>query len=317
MTSSNALPVRPSLAAVLTAFALIYIIWGSTYLAIRFAVETIPPFTMAGVRFLFAGAILYAWSAWRGAGRPTRTHWRSAAVIGTLLLVTGNGLVSWAEQYVASGVAALIVATVPMWMVLLESLRPGGSRPSIAVIFGLILGMVGIVILISPAELGGEPVHVPGALVICFAALCWAVGSIYSRGAPQSSSTLQNVGMQMLTGGAILVVAGLALGERTVLAEISARSIYSLIYLSLIGGVVGYTAYVWLLKVSTPAKVSTYAYINPVVAVLLGWALAGESMGLRVLAATATVVSAVILIVRKKKTRKAAAPPPKLARSNV
>ena len=294
----------PSLAAVLAAFAAVYFIWGSTYLGIRFAIETIPPFSMAALRFLSAGAILFGWSTWRGAGRPPWAHGRSALVVGTLLLVSGNGLLSWAEQFIPSGVAALIVGTVPVWMVLLDALRPEGSRPGAAVVLGLVLGMAGIAILIGPAELGGSPVDIPGALAVCVAAFSWALGSIYSRSAPQSSSTLQNVGMQMLLGGVLLLCVALALGERVEPALISARSAWALVYLSLIGGVVSYSAYVWLLKVSTPAKVSTYAYVNPVVAVLLGWALAGEPLTPRVFLATAAVVSAVVLIT----TRRQAAP---------
>ena len=287
---------HPPLAAVLAAFAAVYFIWGSTYLGIRFAIETIPPFSMAALRFLSAGAILFGWSTLRGAGLPTWIQWRSALIIGVLLLASGNGLLTWAEQFVPSGVAALIVGTVPLWMIVLDTARPGGKRPSAATMIGLMLGMAGIAILIGPGELGGEPIDVPGALVICFAAFSWALGSIYSRSAPQAASTLQNVGMQMLLGGALLLVVGLWLGERIEPSTFSARSAWALAYLSVIGGVVSYTAYVWLLKVSTPAKVSTYAYVNPVVAVLLGWALGGESLGPRVFLATAAVVSAVVLI---------------------
>ncbi len=287
---------RPALPAILAAFAALYLIWGSTYLGIRFAIETMPPFTMAGLRFLSAGMILFAVSTWRGDGLPKWVHWRSAGIVGVLLLVFGNGFLTWAELYVPSGVAALIVATVPLWMVLLETLRPGGSRPGLAVVLGLGLGMAGIVILIGPGELGGAPVHVPGAMMILVASFSWAVGSLYSRTAPQAPSTLQNVGMQMLLGGALLLILGWMLGERIDPSQVSARSFWALVYLSIVGGVVSYSAYVWLLKVSTPAKVSTYAYVNPVVAVLLGWGLAGESLNPRVFFATAAVVAAVVLI---------------------
>ncbi|MEM7587883.1 MAG: drug/metabolite exporter YedA [Acidobacteriota bacterium] len=286
----------PSLPAVLAAFGAVYFIWGSTYLGIRFAIETIPPFIMAGLRFLSAGVVLFAVARWQGAGRPAGSHWRSAAIIGVLLLVSGNGVLTWAEQYVASGVAALIVATVPLWMVVIDAFAPGGSRPGPAIILGLVLGLAGIAILIGPAELGGAPVDLVGALAICLASISWAFGSIYSRSAPQSPSTLQNVGMQMLIGGALMLVGGYAFGERLDPAAVSERSAWALAYLSLFGGVVSYSAYVWLLKVSTPAKVATYAYVNPVVAVVLGWALAGEELGPRVFLATAAVVGAVILL---------------------
>jgi drug/metabolite transporter (DMT)-like permease len=286
---------KPPLAAVLAAFAALYVIWGSTYLGIRFAIETMPPFTMAGVRFVTAGAILYGWSRARGAVPATRPQWRTAVVVGALLLLGGNGGVTWAEQFVPSGVAALIVASTPMWMVLLDGVRLR-AWPRPAVIAGLVLGLVGIGLLVGPRALGGEPVDPLGALAVGAAAFFWAVGSIYQRGAPKAASTLLNVGMQMLTGGALLLLAGVVLGERLVLADVSAKSAGALAYLVFVGAIVGYSAYVWLLKVSTPAKASTYAYVNPVVAVLLGWALAGEPLGPRVVLASVAVVAAVALI---------------------
>lgn len=286
----------PPLLGVLAAFAALYVIWGSTYLGIRFAIETMPPFTMAGIRFLLAGALLYGWSRARGATPATGPQWRTAAVVGALLLLGGNGGVTWAEQYIPSGVAALLVASTPMWMVVIDALRPQGTRPTVPVVLGLVLGLVGIVLLVGPSDLGGEPVDGLGALAVAAGAFCWALGSIYQRGAPTAASTLLNVGMQMLAGGALLLLAGLALGERLDVAAVSTRSALALAYLVLVGAVVGYSAYVWLLKVSTPARVSTYAYVNPIVAVLLGWALAGEPMGPRVIAAGAAVVAAVAFI---------------------
>lgn len=285
----------PPLVAVLAAFAALYVVWGSTYLGIRFAIETLPPFTMAGVRFLAAGALLYGWARARSGERPTRPQWRTAVVVGALLLLGGNGGVTWAEQRIPSGVAALLVASVPMWMVLLDALRER-TRPGGAVVLGLVVGLGGIVLLVGPSSLGGEPVDTLGALAVGGAALSWAVGSTYQRGAPKARGTLLNVGMQMLAGGALLLAFGLALGERVDFAAVSARSAWALVYLVLVGAVVGYSAYVWLLKVSTPAKASTYAYVNPIVAVLLGWWLAGEPLGPRVVAAGAAVVAAVALI---------------------
>ena len=285
----------PPLAAVLAAFAALYVIWGSTYLGIRFAIETMPPFTMAGVRFVAAGAILYAWSRARGAVPATRPQWRTAVVVGACLLLGGNGGVTWAEQYVPSGVAALIVASTPMWMVLLDAVRLR-AWPRPAVIAGLALGLVGIWLLVGPSDLGSDPVDPVGALAVGAAAFFWAVGSIYQRGAPKAEATLLNVGMQMLVGGALLLLAGVVLGERLVLADVSAKSAGALAYLVFFGAIVGYSAYVWLLKVSTPAKASTYAYVNPIVAVLLGWALADEPLGPRVLSASVAVVAAVALI---------------------
>ena len=292
----------PPLAAVLAAFAALYVIWGSTYLGIRFAIETMPPFTMAGVRFVAAGAILYAWSRARGAVPATRPQWRTAVVVGACLLLGGNGGVTWAEQYVPSGVAALIVASTPMWMVLLDAVRLR-AWPRPAVIAGLALGLVGIWLLVGPSDLGSDPVDPVGALAVGAAAFFWAVGSIYQRGAPKAEATLLNVGMQMLAGGALLLLAGVVLGERLVLADVSAKSAGALAYLVFFGAIVGYSAYVWLLKVSTPAKASTYAYVNPIVAVLLGWALADEPLGPRVLSASVAVVAAVALITTARAAR--------------
>ncbi|PAP76324.1 EamA family transporter [Rubrivirga marina] len=292
MSDDSAAP----LGAVLAAFAALYVIWGSTYLGIRFAIETMPPFTMAGVRFLCAGTLIYGWARARGAGPGTRPQWQTAAIVGALLLLGGNGGVTWAEQRIPSGIAALLVASTPMWMVVLDALRPGGERPGPSVVAGLAVGVAGIVLLVGPSDLGGEPVDTVGALAVAAAAFCWAVGSVYQRGAPKADSTLLNVGMQMLAGGTLLLLVGVGLGERLDVSAVSARSALALAYLVLVGAIVGYSAYVWLLKVSSPAKVSTYAYVNPVVAVLLGWALADEPMGPRVIAAGAAVVAAVALI---------------------
>ncbi len=286
----------PPLAGVLAAFAALYVIWGSTYLAIRFAVETMPPFTMAGVRFLVAGALLFGWSRSRGAAPLTRPQWRTAAVAGVLLLVGGNGLVSWAELTVPSGIAALLLASTPMWMALLDWARPGGVRPRSGVWAGLAVGLAGIAVLVGPDRVRGAPVDPWGAAAVGAAAFFWALGSIYQRGAPKSASTLLNVGGQMLIGGVVLVGLGLLLGERFDVSAVSEKSAWALLYLILIGAVVGYSAYVWLLKVTTPAKASTYAYVNPVVAVILGWAFAGEALGPRVVGAGALVVAAVVLI---------------------
>ncbi|WP_412062418.1 EamA family transporter [Rubrivirga sp. IMCC45206] len=296
----------PPLVAVLAAFAALYVIWGSTYLGIRFAIETMPPFTMAGIRFVAAGAILYGWSRARGAGRATRVQWKTAVIVGALLLLGGNGGVTWAEQFVPSGIAALIVASTPMWMVLLDAVRLR-EWPRPAVLAGLVLGLVGIALLVGPQRLGGEPVDPVGALAVGAAAFFWALGSVYQRGAPKAASTLLNVGMQMLAGGVLLLAVGAAVGERLVWAEVSAKSAGALAYLVFVGAIVGYSAYVWLLKVTTPAKAATYAYVNPIVAVLLGWALADEPLGPRVVLAGAAVVAAVALIT----TARAAGMPPR------
>ncbi len=314
MLTARPIPPNPSdapdpdapLAGVLAAFAALYLIWGSTYLAIKFAVETLPPFTMAGIRFVAAGALLFGWSRARGAAPLTGPQWKTALIAGTLLLVGGNGLVSWAEQSrVPSGIAALLIASTPMWRALLDWARPGGLRPRAGVWAGIALGLAGIAVLVGPSGMGGG-VDPLGALAIGTASFCWALGSIYQRGAPKSESTLLNVGGQMLAGGALLLALGCGLGEHVDVAAVSARSAWSLAYLIFVGALVGYSAYVWLLKVSTPAKASTYAFVNPVVAVVLGWALAGEPIGPRVVGAGALVIAAVVLITLAGRTSRTA-----------
>jgi drug/metabolite transporter (DMT)-like permease len=289
----------PPLKQVIAAFAAVYIVWGSTYLAIRFAIETLPPLLMAGVRFVIAGSFLYGWARWRGAGKPRLEHWRSAAVIGALLLLGGNGAVTWAEQFIPSGIAALLIAVVPCWMVLIDWVRPGGPPPTVQIAAGLVLGLVGVALLIGPESLmGGDRIDVTGAAVVLGGSMSWAAGSILSRHVKVPSRPLLATGIQMLCGGALLILAGLLSGEaaRIDASAISAKSVLALIYLILIGAIVGYSAYIWLLRVSTPARVSTYAYVNPVVAVLLGWLFAGETVSPRVIAAAAVIVAGVALI---------------------
>ncbi|HKZ85210.1 MAG TPA: drug/metabolite exporter YedA [Anaerolineae bacterium] len=290
----------PSRWRVLVAFAAIYTIWGSTYLAIRFAIETTPPFLMGGARYLIAGAILYALTRRQRATPILRVHWRSAFVVGGLLLLGGNGGVIWAEQVIPSGLAALIIATVPLWMALLNWLRGDKVRPNLGVTLGLVLGLLGIVFMVSPGEsAGGDNVNSLGVLVLVLAALSWSIGSLYSRKAQLPPEPLLATAMEMLAGGALLLVAGLLTGEagQLRLDQVSPRSLLALGYLIVFGSLVGFSAYVWLLRVSTPARVSTYAFVNPVVAVFLGWTLAGESLTPRTLVAAAVIVTAVVLIV--------------------
>jgi drug/metabolite transporter (DMT)-like permease len=289
---------RDPRARLLLAFAAVYIIWGSTYLAIRFAIETLPPFTMAAIRFLIAGGVLYAWGRLRGDPAPTRREWRGAAVIGGLLLLGGNGGVVWAEQYVASGLAALFVGAEPLWAVLLDWARPGGTRPSGAVIFGLLIGFAGVALLVAPADAGAQGTHLLGALALIVATISWAVGSIYSRHAPVPASPLMSTGSKMLAGGALLLVAAGVTGEplRFDAGAVSARSVLALLYLIVFGAIAGFTAYIYLLKHTTLAKASTYAYVNPVVALFLGWMLAGEPLTARTLVATAVILGGVATI---------------------
>ena len=286
---------------VLVAFAAIYLLWGSTYLAIRYAVETLPPFLMAGTRHLTAGLALYAWIRARGEARPRVRDWGVAAVIGALMLFGGNGLVSWAEQRVPSGLAALIVASVPIWMTVLEAAQKRRA-PQAAVVAGLVVGLLSLGFLVVPGRLRGGAGHVDplGAAVLLTASLSWAAGSLYSRRVKLPVSTFLAIAMEMIAGGAVLWVVGLAFGEagRLQLAAVSAKSLLALGYLIVFGSLAGFSAYMWLLQVTTPARVSTYAYVNPVVAVLLGWAIAGEAVTLRMGLAAAGIVGAVALIIR-------------------
>lgn len=301
---------RPPRSQLVAAFASVYLIWGSTYLAIRFAIETMPPHLMAAVRFLVAGALLYVWARWRGAPRPTRANWRAAAVVGGFLLLGGNGAVVWAETRVPSGLTALLVAMVPIWMLVLEMLpRLGGRKPRAAVVAGIVLGLVGLVVLVAPGRLAGR-VDPLGAGVLLLGCLSWAFGSLYSRGAELPKSGFLAAAMEMVAGGFLLLLFGLATGQAgsVAVSVISARSLFALAYLIVFGSLIGFTAYIWLLGATTSARVSTYAYVNPVVAVLLGWAFANEPMSLRTLIAAAVIIGAVVLIIRYGAKREIAAP---------
>jgi drug/metabolite transporter (DMT)-like permease len=303
---------RAPMALVLAAFAAVYLLWGSTYLAIIFALETMPPLLMAGARFLLAGGILYGVMRLRGEPAPTRRHWRSTAIIGGLLLMCGNGGVTLAERTVPSGVAALLVAMVPMWMVLLEWLRPGGTRPTRRTLLGLLVGFAGIVVLVGPGALGNDGVDLFGAGLVMVGAAAWAGGSIYSRGAELPKSALLATGMEMLWGGAWLTLAATLTGElgRVDPSAFSTESILAYLYLVVFGSLVGFTAYIWLLGVSTPARVSTYAYVNPLVAVLLGWWVLNEPLTPRVLGAAAIIVLAVAVITTGKRPQPVASDEP-------
>lgn len=291
--------LEPRQGKIIAAFAAVYLIWGSTYLAIRFAIETIPPHLMAAARFLVAGAILYAWARLRGAPRPTFVNWRAAAVIGGLLLLGGNGAVVWAETRVPSGVTSLLVATVPIWMALIEGLRNGGRRPATAVIAGLVLGLGGLALLLAPGRLAGR-VDLLGAGALILGSFSWAFGSLLSRTAKLPRSGFLAAAMEMVAGGVWLLLFGLVTGQagRLTMSALSTKSLVSLAYLIVFGSLIGFTAYIWLLGATTASRVSTYAYVNPVVAVLLGWAFAGEPMTTRTALAATVIVGAVALIIR-------------------
>ena len=298
--STDSTPAAPSRFALLTAFAIVYVIWGSTFLAILFAIQTLPPFLMASARFLTAGSLLYAWSRLvNGAAAPNWANWRATAIVGVLLLLGGNGLLVWSEQRIPSGVAALLVGTVPCFMVLIDWLRPGGSRPTALVFAGLLLGLLGLAWLVGPdALLGGGRADLLGAIVVVLGSFSWALGSVYSRHAATPPSPFLSTAMQMLGGGAALLVLSVLLGEPWAFdaSGVSLRSALGLLYLVLFGSIVAFSAYIWLLRVSTPTRVSTYAYVNPVIAVILGWALAGEALTTRMIIAAAVIVCGVALI---------------------
>jgi drug/metabolite transporter (DMT)-like permease len=293
-------------APVIAAFAAVYIVWGSTYLAIRYAVQTMPPLLMAGARFSVSGLMLYVWARARGAPRPTAVEWRVAALTGILMLCLGNGSVGWAEQRIPSALAALIVAVVPLWMVLFDWAMPGGERPTLAVVAGVVVGLAGLVVLVGPERVGaGGPVDVVGALVLVGASMAWAFGSVYNKRGARPESAAMSTGLQMLGGSVALVVSGLALGEghQASIANISAASWAGWLYLVTFGSLIGFTAYIYLLKEVSPAKASTYAYVNPVVALLLGWAIAGESITRRTLVAAAIILGGVALITIARQAR--------------
>lgn len=304
----NTRPTPPTW-LVVSAFAAVYVIWGSTYLGIHIAVTSMPPLMMAGSRFFIAGVILYAIMRLRGDARPEAIHWRDASIIGALLLLGGNGGVSWAQQTVPSGISALIVAATPLWMNLIDWLRPSGKRPGTAVFVGLAFGFAGVALIGLSRDHDGQRIVSPiGAAVLSVATLSWAFGSVFSRHAKQPASPLLAIGMQMITGGAILLLAGAAGGELPRLhpAHFSQASIIAFVALTVFGSLVGFTAYVWLLQVSTPARVSTYAFVNPLIAVILGRLVLDEPLPTSVLAAAALIIAAVILIVLRNVQRKSA-----------
>ncbi len=304
----------PKRSRVIIAFAALYLIWGSTFLGIRFAIETIPPFLMAGARFVAAGLIMYviAWS--QGIAKSTWANWRTSFIIGACLLLAGNGGVTVSEQHIDSGLAALIVAIVPIYIVLLGWVTGMAPRPSPIVWLALVGGFVGVGILFGPAfhffSNGGRHPAI-GISILLVSSFIWSAGSLYSRTAKHAASPFLTAAQQMLCGGALLLVAGIVTGElpRFHPDSISILSLASFIYLVIIGAVVGYTAYIWLLRHCEPAKVATYAYVNPIVAVLLGALFAGETITVRTLIAAALIIGSVALVITAQQLRARVEPP--------
>ncbi|MFN3394151.1 MAG: EamA family transporter [Candidatus Thermochlorobacter sp.] len=290
----------------LVAFLAIYLIWGSTYLAIRFAIQTIPPFLMGGTRFLCAGLMMYLFTAISGSPAPRAEHWRSASILGALMLFIGNGCVVWAEQHISSSVAALLITTEPLWIVLLQWLALGGKTPTAGIWAGLSLGTIGTILLVSDGLVSGS-VHMDyagvGAVVV--ATLAWAVGSLYVTRAQLPESLLQATSMQMLVGGTLQLTVGTLRGEwaQFALEQISWQSWLALGYLIVFGSIVAYSAYTWLARVAPPSRVATYAYVNPVVAVFLGWAIGREHLTVQMLIAAALMILAVFVITSQSATK--------------
>ena len=282
---------------IVLAFASIYLVWGSTYLFMRFAVETLPAVAVAGVRYFTAGAILMAIAMWRRVPESQPVPWRGHAVVGTLL-TAGNGSVALAVQRIPSGVAALLVAFTPCLMVLLEWLWRRGSRPTVGVVLGLVLGLAGMIVLIGPSALGGEPIDPLGAVIVLFGSTAWAVGSVYARTLPRYESALRTSAVQMMVGGAVVSLIAFLVGDfgRFDPSAASFRSVFSFAYLILVGSLLGYSSYMYLLGVTSAARASTYAFVNPVVAVILGSVFANEPLSPRVVVAGAIIVAAVALI---------------------
>lgn len=293
----------PTRTALVLAFAAIYVIWGSTYLGIRVAIESMPPFLMAGVRFLLAGSVLLAFLKFRGAAWPTRRQWVVNAVIGTFLLLGGNGLVVWAELEIPSGITALLIGVSPLFIVLTEWAWPGGTRPTAITAAALLLGFVGVAWLAAPWENAASGrLHPGGVIAILAACIFWALGSIYSRHAKHGADPFLASSLQMLGGGGALLLAAGLHGDfgQLDLPGITPRAWFAFGYLVAIGSLVGFSTFVWLMKHSTPARVATYAYVNPVVAVFLGWLILDEPITPRTLVASAIIVAAVAIITTQK-----------------
>jgi drug/metabolite transporter (DMT)-like permease len=292
-------PSTPSRGALILAFTAIYLIWGSTYLGIRVAVETLPPFFMAGMRFLVAGVLIFGFLRMKGTAWPTAGQWKDQAIIGIFLLVGGNGVVSWSEQRTPSGITSLILSGGPLIVVLMDWFRPQGQKPTVGLVLGVIVGIGGIALLLGPDAIPTGYRPPPIYIIVLFvSSVSWWTGSFYSKHVTSGTPLLMASSIQMLCGSVCLLLIGLLLGEGRgfSLSAVSAHSWEAFAYLVVAGSVLAFPVYVWLLEHSTPASVSTYAYVNPVVAVFLGWAILGEPLNLRILLAAAIIIGAVAII---------------------
>ena len=298
---------RPPTWKTLLAFAIIYFVWGSTFLAIRVGVREVPPFLLAAMRFLVAGGVLYGWMVARGERSPSRREWASACILAVLIFVLDYGLLFWAEQRVPSGLAAVMMAAaIPVFMALSEIIFLGTQRLTLRLAAALLIGIGGVVVLMSRSlNLGGTPIDSAGAVALIVASLSWSVSSTLSRKLPLPSSKAMSSGAQMLAGGIFLALTAAALGEfRNFHPWAVSRGVWlSLAYLIVAGSIIAFTAYVWLIHHESPTKVGTYAYVNPVVAVLVGYFLGGEELGVRTIVGTLFVLISVVVITttREKK----------------
>jgi drug/metabolite transporter (DMT)-like permease len=284
--------------SVLAGFAALCLIWGGTYLGIRVAIETLPPFVMAGVRWALAGAVMYGWARVRGAPRPTLAEWKTASVIGLLLFLGGQGSTVWAESRIPSGLTAVLCATMPIWVLVLGWLRPRGRAPSVRLAVGSLVGLGGVALLAAPWQTGAGSLDPVGVLVASLSPLSVAAGSMYLHEARLPRSPLVGIGSQMVCGGVLLCLMAVVTGEwgRVSAVQVSLSSGLAFLYLTVVGSLVGYSLYAWLLRVRPPSFVSTYGYINPVIALFLGWAFVDERLNLRTLLASAVILGAVILV---------------------
>ncbi len=283
----------------LLAFAIIYFVWGSTFLAIRVGVREVPPFLLAAMRFLVAGLVLYGWMIARGERSPTRRQWTSASLLAILIFVLDYGLLFWAEQRVPSGIAAVMMATIPVFMALSEIIFLRTQRLTVRLALALLIGIAGVAVLMSPwLSLSGAPIDPVGAVALIIASMSWSVASALTRKLPLPPSKVMSSGAQMLAGGVFLALTAASLGEFRNFhpSTVSRGAWLSLLYLIVAGSIIAFTAYVWLIHHESPTKVGTYAYVNPVVAVLLGYLLGGEALALRTILGTAFVLISVVVI---------------------
>ena len=298
--------LRPSRWKILLAFAIIYLVWGSTFLAIRIGVREVPPFLLAGIRFFIAGIVLYAWMRAKGTPSPTRRQWTAISFLAVLIFVFDYGLIFWAEKRVASGVTAVMMATIPVFMAIAEICFLRTQQLTIRLTLGLVVGVGGVLVLVGPLSTAGEKaIDTSGAVALIVAAISWTAATILTRKFSLPESKVMSSGAQMLVGGVLLILTSAGLREFNGfdVHAVTFGAWLALLYLIVAGSIVAFTAYVWLIHHESPTKVGTYAYVNPVIAVLLGYALAGESLSVRTIAGTLLILISVVVITTTPKKK--------------